>query len=297
MTPPRLIEPNAIYAITRRVEGRRFLLRPDDTLNDLVRYFLALFARRHGVEVHVMVVMSTHFHMVASVPDENVSDFMHDLDLLLSIEVKRLRPRARGVTWEPGGLSIIQLHDPEAVEKAIAYAIANPSAAGLVWRPEDWPGVTASVEELGEKVLTGRRPAGRSSRWPKRASIRLTWPAWLADDVAGARERIGAWVELFVEEARALAKKKGWRVMSRVEARNVSPYRVARSEEEPGGLNPHVMAGKRETRLAAIARLKAFRARHRECKERWCAGDRSVVFPPGTYWMRKHHGAACEPFP
>ena len=298
VTPPRYIEPNAVYAIMRRVEGRRFLLRPDGALNDLVRYYLALFAQRHGVKIHVMVVMSTHFHMVASVPDENVSEFMHDLDLLLSIDVKRLRTRAIGVTWEPGGLSIIQLHGEKAVEKAIAYAIANPVASGLVWRPEDWPGVTASVEELGEKELAGSRPPRRSpAYWPARASIRLTWPECLADDVEGARERIGTRVEVLVEAARAEAKRKGWRIMSRVEACSVSPYRVARTEEEPGGLRPQVMASSREERIAALRRLKTFRARHAECKERWCAGDRCVVFPAGTYWMKKHHAAACEPFP
>ena len=52
-----------------------------------------------------------------------------------------------------------------------------------------------------------------------------------------------------------------------------------------------------EARIAAIEQLMEFRERHREAKRRWCAGDRCVVFPAGTYWMKKHHAAACEPFP
>jgi putative transposase len=77
-TPPRLIRPNATYAITRRIEGRRFLLRPDPRFNELFVWLLAVIAERHGVVVHVATVMSTHYHLVVTVPDENVSEFAHD---------------------------------------------------------------------------------------------------------------------------------------------------------------------------------------------------------------------------
>jgi hypothetical protein len=39
-----------------------------------------------------------------------------------------------------------------------------------------------------------------------------------------------------------------------------------------------------------------FRADHREAKVRWIAGERDVVFPAGTYWMRVHHAARVAPF-
>ena len=297
-TPPRYIEPKSVYFVTRRVEGRRFLLRPDDRLSSLMKYMLAHYAKRHGVQVHVFVVMSTHFHLVVSVEDGNVSDFMHDLDLLLSKEVKALRSAARGVTWEPGELSVVQLLDREALLEKMAYSIVNPVASGLVWLPHQWPGVTASVEELGEKVLEGERPPGRSpKRWPEKESIQLTWPDWLADDVDDARSRIEAHVERMVEEAHAEAKRRGWKVMSARQAKRVSPYRASRTPEEPGRLRPHLAAGCPQVRRAGKIRLKAFRASHRECKQSWCAGDREVVFPAGTYWMKKHHGVRTEPFP
>ena len=297
-TPPRYIEPDAIYLVTRCVEGRRFLLRPDQRLSSLFVYFLAHYAEVHGARIHAVVVMSTHFHMVVTIPDENVSDLMHDLDLLLSIEVKRLRREAIGVTWEPGGLSVVQLMDAETVEREIAYCIANPPVAGLVWRPEDWPGVTVTVDELGRKELTGHRPPGRSpTRWPETATVRMTWPESLRDDVEAARERIRAKVELLVERAHDQAKREGWKVMSARQAMRVSPYRVAKSAGKLGGMNPHLAAADRRRRIAEIRRLKTFRAEHAECKARWCAGDRDVVFPAGTYWMKKHHGARTEPFP
>ena len=54
--------------------------------------------------------------------------------------------------------------------------------------------------------------------------------------------------------------------------------------------------GQTTARLAAIAELKELRAAHRAAKERWIAGDRDVVFPGGTYWMRVHHGARVASF-
>ncbi|MCC6874644.1 MAG: hypothetical protein IT378_10095, partial [Sandaracinaceae bacterium] len=42
MTAARLIRPKATYAILRRVEGRRFFLRPDKTLTALFTWCLAV---------------------------------------------------------------------------------------------------------------------------------------------------------------------------------------------------------------------------------------------------------------
>ncbi len=132
MSHARLIRPKAIYPICRRIEGRRFLLRPDDELNQLFTYLLAISAEEFGVEVHVATVMSTHFHLVATVPEENVSDFMHRLDMRMARALQVLRRYVRGVVWEPGALSIVELKTTEAVTEQIAYAIANPVKAGLV---------------------------------------------------------------------------------------------------------------------------------------------------------------------
>jgi putative transposase len=94
-TPPSLIRPNATYAICRRIEGRRLLLRPDERLNLLFIWVLAIVSKRHGVVVHVATVMSTHYPLVVSVPDENVSEFAHDLNMLLANALRVLRKFVR----------------------------------------------------------------------------------------------------------------------------------------------------------------------------------------------------------
>ena len=94
-------------------------------------------------------------------------------------------------------------------------------------------------------------------------------------------------------------KASGWSVLGAVAAKAMSPYREAKSWEELGARIPHIKAGRGRTeeRVAAIERIKTFRADHREAKRRWCAGERDVVFPAGTYWMRVHHGVAVDPWP
>jgi REP element-mobilizing transposase RayT len=305
VTQPRHIAPSATYAICRRTERRRFLLRPDAAMNRLFVYVLAFFANRFGIELHVATVMSTHFHLVLTVPNEDGSELIHRVDMHLARAIQILRRFVGGVVWAPGELSIVQLETPEAVIEQIAYAIANPVKAGLVFRSSDWPGITATIEDLGRKVLRAAKPAfyflgcSDGEPWAPWAEIQLTWPACLREiGEDRARELVRAELERLELEARAFVKSKGWSVMGGVGCMNVSPYHHAKSWEELGKLVPHIAAGRGQTeaRLAAIARLLEFRQKHREAKARWVAGDRNVVFPAGTYWMRVHHGAVVAPF-
>ena len=301
MPPPRYIEPNATYAICRRVEGRRFLLRPDGKLTSLFVYVLAHCAAKLGVTIHMVTVMSTHFHLVVTAPNGDVSDFMHALDTHLACAIQVLRRYLVGVVWAPGKLSIVQLHTPEAVAHRIAYAMVSPVAAGLVWKPSDWPGLNPSIDELGERTLSERKPdyyfTGKT--WPAQTSVKLELPMEWFDSEDDARDAIARHLEAQLRQARAEVRARGWKVMGPTRAKNVSPYKRAKTFEARGTLRPHIAAGpgQTEARIAAIEQLVEFRRRHREAKRRWCAGDRDVVFPAGTYWMVKHHGARVEPFP
>jgi len=302
VTLPRCIGPDATYAICRRLERRRFLLRPDAILTNLFLWVLAITAAAFDVQLHAAVVMSTHFHLVIRVPNQDVSELMHRLDLRLAKAVQVLRRFARGVVWAPGQLNIVELETPRAVVEAIAYALVNPVAAGLVHRPEDWPGVTTSIEDLfSGRVFSATHPGFYfSKRWAASARLALTLPACLRELGADrARAMLEAEVERQLAEARAHRKAQGWSVMGAVAARAVSPYREAKSWEAFGARTPHIKAGRGETeaRLGAIERLQEFRAEHREAKRRWCAGERDVVFPAGTYWMRVHHGVQVALFP
>jgi hypothetical protein len=45
--------------------------------------------------------------------------------------------------------------------------------------------------------------------------------------------------------------------------------------------------------MELLGRLKSFLAAHRSALLAWRLGERSAVFPAGTYLMRVTHGVAC----
>ncbi len=91
------------------------------------------------------------------------------------------RPRPRHP--EPGELDIVELKTVDAMIFEFAHAIVNPLAAGLVWRPEDWSGLSIQVEELGRRELRGVRPGFffDASTRDADASLRVTLPPRLRD--------------------------------------------------------------------------------------------------------------------
>lgn len=80
-----------LVSITNRTVQGRYLLRPDLALNDRLLGILGKFQRLHGVQVVMITVLSTHFHLLLVVEDALQQDnFMRDVQSALSREVNRL---------------------------------------------------------------------------------------------------------------------------------------------------------------------------------------------------------------
>ena len=140
MSLPRCVLQGTTYLVTRRCLGRRFLLRPDPALNELFRYCLARAAVAHGIELHAVTVMSNHYHLVLTDPRGVLPDFMRALNRQVAMGVKRLRNWDE-VVWEPHvAYSAVALEGPQEVLDKVVYTLLNPVSAGLVRRPERYPG-------------------------------------------------------------------------------------------------------------------------------------------------------------
>lgn len=300
MTQPRRIPPTrTTFAVCRRVHDRRFLLRPDGALTGLFVFLLASVAVRLGVEVHAVCVMSTHYHMVVTVDQQRISKLCELFHGPLARAVNVLRRARRGVLWEPGRLSILVLETRAAVIDQIAYTIANPVASGLVWRPEDWPGLCTRVEDLGRRVFEAALPTGGFLRadgaWDETARLAITLPSThgLGDeDPDAVRAEIARALEHKIAQAHAEIRRRRVPVLGPIGARHVAPYRRAKSWEEFGTRNPHFATGPGcvPERVAAASRLVTFRVEYREAWRRFQAGEEDVVFPYGTYLMRVRFG-------
>ena len=73
-----------------------------------------------------------------------------------------------------------------------------------------------------------------------------------------------------------------------------SPKIIPKTSEPHFKMNPRVACCKKWLRIKILKQLKSFFDNYKDAIESFCAGDRKVIFPYGTYWMRVHHGALCE---
>jgi len=285
MTLPRRILPYTTYLITRRCLGRRYLLRPDPALNALFEYCLAFGARKYGIELHGLCVMSNHYHLVLTDARGVLPDFMAWLNSQLAKRIKRLR-RWDEVVWEPNvHYSAVELvGEAEALDK-VAYTLLNPVSAALVRRSEDWPGVVSTLKALRRGVLPVKRP----DRWftamhPASIDLRLTPPPCFS----GVAPYLDALQKLVESRCRALHAQRtrdGRRLLGRRRVLKTAVAARPAGRKERFGRSPTFSALTRIAWQRAAARLRAFRAEYRRAYDAWRRGEPDVKFPVGTWWV------------
>jgi REP element-mobilizing transposase RayT len=83
--------PNAGFpAAERRNPQRTFLLTPSVEVTTAVRFAYLLSAMKFGIQLHAVVVMSNHVHMVCTDPEGNLPKFMEEAKGLSPTDVAEL---------------------------------------------------------------------------------------------------------------------------------------------------------------------------------------------------------------
>ena len=298
MTHPRRVEPGAVLFISRRTLRRYFLFRPDPVMNQIFAYLLAVVAERHGIELHAATLMSTHEHLQVTDHRGNFPLFIHELHRLVALATKAHR-KWEGPVWDAAKASVVRLVTPSAMVEKLAYARVNPVKAGLVERPEEWPGVSMGVDSQGDSFMRVKRPEAyldaESGRWPDEVVVRMTTPKPVLDAYGqeGARERLDTEIARQVRNARQELSDSRRKFLGVRRILAMKPWRRATNSEPIRGLEPHVAAGRGRTRarVAAIRALQAFRAAYRAARQLWSDGDRTAVFPFGTWGFARYHAA------
>lgn len=280
--------------VTRRTQRRTCLFRPDDELKELYTYLLAVISERHGVRVHGAMLMSTHEHLVVTDTRGCLPRFLAEFHRLVALCVKVLR-KWEGEVWDSRKTSVVELRTREAVIEKLAYIAANPVAASLVERAEDWPGVTTLPKDLGRAAWTARRPNvyldQANPRWPAIATLRL----WPLQNWGVTADRMGQAVKAELGrlegDARIDAAVTGRTVVGVSRLRCISPFKRAKSFELVRNLNPTFAVGRsqRQAFLLAVRVVREFRAAYRDALAAWRGGLRNTVFPYGTWLMRSLH--------
>lgn len=297
MSAPRRLLPGATYLVTRRCTQRQFLLRPGLLTNQIFLYCLAIAAERTKVELHAFVVMSNHWHAVLTDPEARVPEFLQLLHRLVASCMNAFLGRTENF-WASGHTSLVTLESADDVLDKIAYVMANPTAAGLVASPGEWPGVI--TRRLGESHVVARPKVYFSDcgAMPDVARIECTVPRALREDdrevLAG---RLRSIVGHSVRRARQTILAAGRTFLGAKRVTSTPTLSRPSTREPLRARRPTLAAKDPVAREAASTRLRAFRRAYWNALARWQAGDRSARFPEGTYLMRVLHSARCGPGP
>lgn len=281
--------------MTRRCSERRFFLTPSLVLNELVLYVLALAAERYGVLVHAMCVLSSHVHLVVTDVDGRLPAFMQYLDSLVARAMNYRLGHGENFWATDGTYTAVEPIDPPDVLAKIAYVLANPVAAGLVRFGADWPGLRTAPEQIGTATLTAAKPTwffDPEGYLPDKVELRIVLPPRVHSGTA-FRALVCAEVDALEEKHRREFAAKGRRFLGVARVLAQDPLSGPKSERPKFGLKPRIAARDTWRRIEALLRLKSFEKEYRDALARWRSGDRSVVFPAGTYLMRIMHGAMC----
>lgn len=292
---PRRILAGLTWFITRRTTRRHFLLRPDadGTSQAIYWYTTAVLAKKFGIVVHAVQVLSTHIHEVLTDPFGNLPNFVRERNRALANALKCHRGWPEEV-FQRAPASYVALHGPRAILKQIGYTLANCVEAGLTNTPEEWPGVTVSANDIGSRVVTTARPAmyfnPENDVWPAEASLAIEVPRELLDEYGGgARDAIREAVERAVSRARGIAHAAGRVVGSIGRLLSIPCQRRSRSFECFGSRNPRfATAGDIQRTREATNSWREFLEKYRRALFQWKSGVPRPDFPPGTWrWCRE----------
>ncbi len=106
------------------------------------------------MQIHAACVMSNHHHLVVTDVHGVLPVFLRELHRLTAKAMNASQGQWENL-WAAEPCNVVRLVTDEDVEEQIAYVVANPVAAGLVRRPEEWPGVLL----WGDRGLRAPRPS------------------------------------------------------------------------------------------------------------------------------------------
>jgi len=297
MTLPRQVVPGRDYMITRRCSERRFFLRPDKDTNNAFVYCLALAANRAKVQVIFSVAMSNHHHTGIHDPDGNFPIFTEHFHGLLARCQNAHLDRFENF-WSSEPTSVVRLAEPDDILSKMTYAFTNPTAADLVDTIEHWPGVSTFQATVAGAHITATRPKHffrDDSGMPEVVSLQIVRPRGFENLTQTE------WASLVSDRVRKTEADhrqrraaKGLTVLGRAGTLEQNPFHCPESHAPHFQMSPRVAAQNKWARIEALLRNRTFMERYRDAFLEHMAGLANVLFPFGTYWMRKFGKVACE---
>jgi hypothetical protein len=295
MSKARPVLPEKTYMFTRRCTQKQFLMRPDEETNNAFIYCLAVAANRHGIEIVGTMAMSNHHHTEGRDPRAEYPAFLETFHKLFAKCQNALQGRWENF-WSSEQTSVVSLEEPQDELDKLVYLLTNPVQHHLVEKAIDWPGASALQALLQGKPLTARRPKHffrDDGSMPENVTLVLHRPKGYehlsqAEFAQLLMERIEA-VEVQARGERIATGRSvlGIKGVLR-QPRNATPE----NPEPRRQINPRVAARSKWRRIEALARNKAFAEAYTAARKAFAQGL-EVLFPDGTYWLRRFASVSC----
>ncbi len=294
MSQPRAIYANSTYMVTRRTTQRQFLLRPERDTNDTLKYILAIGTARYGIDLHAVMVMSNHYHLVLTDPRGQLPAFEQYINAMSARALNARYGRFENL-WATEAPSYVRLINAEDMLEKSVYALSNPVKDGLVSHGQDWPGLRM-LEPGRYKVVRPATKFFECGGMQEVVELRLV-PLPLGGPAHAAIRQLREAVAAKEAELRVEARATGRRYLGAARVLAQQEWNKPRSVEPRYTLSPQVACRNTADRVRVIRQCKEFVARYREALRAWIDKATDVVFPVGTYLLAQRFGVSVEAAP
>ncbi len=265
-----------------------YLLRPSRLVDHIVQYAIAVAAKKYGVVLHAITVMSNHYHMVVTDPHGRLPDFERWCNSIIARALNAHHGRWENF-WAPEQPSNVRLVGVEDVLGKTVYTVCNPVAAGLVSHGAKWPGIRLFSPGV-RKVARPQAFFVEEGGLPEVVALELVAPP-LGVSSHDAYRLVREGVEGKEAEIRAAFRREGRSFLgaARVMAQKVTdaPATIEPRRE----VSPRVACRNTWHRVEVLRRCKEFLAEYRAAFNAWKRRARDVLFPYGTFLMSQRFGA------
>lgn len=139
------------YHIYARANNKEDFPLPKSLLWNIFSTHLKEASEQFGLRIHNFVLMTNHFHMIASTPNENIDDIMEWFQREMTRAINFRTNKINHVFGGPYRWSLIT-HD-FYYQQAYRYICQNPIRAGMCKRVEDYPWSTIHYLYKKKKLL------------------------------------------------------------------------------------------------------------------------------------------------
>jgi hypothetical protein len=286
--------------VTKRVHKRQMLLIEDDYVRQVIEYTLAYCLQKYQLDLHAIIVEGNHMHRVDTDADGVRPKFLQDFHSFVARQLNRYYNEGDAF-FSSKQTNIVHNEAAHDVLQRIVYTMGNPVADGIEREGKNHKGTRMRWPQP-DKVV--KRPEGfwRSiedgGKAPDELVLRFTRPPGyegLSDEELDdlLEKRILA----YEKEHRDARDAEGKAFRCDVTDEQPDPKSYSKSPHKLFRLAPLIGAKVKEQRLAAIQRLRSFRAEHEKARLRRKAGEEGVVFPYGSYAVVQRWNVLVAPAP